>query len=124
MTAPKPVRCSAPDCGRPLRSAKSRVEKIGPRCKAKLAAKIAVMEGALAGLSRDQKAKALALIGSGEVKATNRPGRYRVPSSDKRTTYLTTTDWCPCRATVVCAHMGAVRAIEAVRASATMRKAA
>ncbi len=81
------------------------------------------MESALEPLSEAQKVKALALIGSGEVKPANRPGWYRVPSSDGVTTYLTASDFCPCIARVVCAHMGAVRAIEAVRA-ASMRKAA
>ena len=117
------AHCRYPGCGRALRSAKSVAAGVGPVCAAKLAASRALMETALTGLSDGQKTKALALIGSGDVKATSRPGRYRVPSSDKRTTYLTSSDSCPCAARVTCAHMGAVRAIEAVRA-ASMRKAA
>lgn len=117
------TRCRYPDCNRSLRSARSAAEGIGPRCKAKLRAAQAVMETALAGLSEAQKVKALALINSGEVKPANRPGWYSVPSSDGRTTYIVTSDFCPCPSRVICKHIGAVRCVEAVRA-ASMRKAA
>lgn len=81
------------------------------------------MESALEPLSEAQKARALALIGSGEVKPTSRPGTYSVPSSDGTTTYLVTANYCPCLSRVICYHVGAVRAVSAVRAS-SMRRAA
>ena len=117
-----PVKCLA-GCGRTLR--KPSPDGYGRRCRARLRKMAALIETAIEPLSTGQRIKALALINSGEVKPTSRPGTYSVPSSDGKTTYLTTTADCPCRARVICAHMGAVRAIEAVRASAIFtRKAA
>lgn len=111
-------------CKRPLRVPSP--DDLGRVCRAKLRAAQAVMETALAGLSEAQKVKALALIGSGEVKPANRPGWYRVPSSDGVTTYLVSWSNCGCRAADfgnLCAHVGAVRCIEAVKAN-SMRRAA
>jgi|GEM_PF-3347397 len=118
--AAQPVRCLA-GCGRTLR--KPSPDGYGRVCRAKLRKLAAVMESALEPLSEAQRAKAIALINSGKVSQTSRPGTYSVPSSDGTTTYLVTTAYCPCKARVICYHVGAVRCVEAVRAS-SMRRAA
>jgi hypothetical protein len=122
----KPVRCTAPDCGRILRSPKSVALGVGPRCKAKLNAARAVMEDALAGLSDAQKTRALALIGDRKVRPTSQRGQYAVTGSDDVTIYLTTVASCGCRAFAcgrTCYHVGAVRCVAAARASLTRRAA-
>jgi len=113
------ARCGK--CKRPLR--RPSPDGYGPRCRARLRAAQAVMEQALEGLSERQKDKALALISSVSVVLTSRPGTYSVPGSDTKVVYITTTASCTCPARVICKHMGAVRAIEAVRAASTRRAA-
>jgi hypothetical protein len=111
-------------CKRPLRNPSP--DGLGRVCRARLNAAKALMETALTGLSPASKTKALALISSGNVRPTGRPGRYSVPGSGKGVRYSTATDGCTCRAAAfgnLCAHVGSVRAIEAVRASLTRRAA-
>ena len=109
-------------CRHPLRNPSP--DGYGRTCRARLRATAAAMDEALTGLSPDQRKKALALISSGGVKATNRPGAYRVPSSrDRNVTYLVTADNCPCLARTLCYHQGSVRAVEAARAAMTRRAA-
>jgi len=120
------ANCRYPGCHALLTAPGSIRDGIGPRCKAKLRATAAVMETALAGLSEAQKARALALISSGSVVLTSRPGTYRVPSSDGETTYLVTTARCGCRGASyrhLCSHIGAVRCLEAVKAASRVRAA-
>jgi hypothetical protein len=98
-------------CGAHLRAARSISRGYSDRCW-KLR-KVRAIEAAIAPFSAAQQAKILAAIASGECEPAG-PGAWKVPSSRGDRKYRATTNFCPCDARILCWHVGAVRAIEAV----------
>lgn len=65
-----------------------------------------------------QRDKAERLIIAGGLKPANRPGLYRIASSDGVTVYLATALSCPCVARGLCYHRAAAALADAYKAVA------